>query len=164
MVVSSFAIGALATPVFYLGFVDTILTIFFVNLLGIIPVAFFSTFGPRFGLRQMVLSRFYFGSTSPLFVTVAFLNILACIGWSCVNTIVGAQLLNAVNSDMPGWAGILVIAAATFFVTLFGYKIVHAYEFWSWIPSFIIFLIVLGEFVRSGVRLSASCLPHVCLG
>jgi len=61
MVVSSFAIGALATPVFYLGFVDTILTIFFVNLLGIIPVAFFSTFGPRFGLRQMVLSRFYFG-------------------------------------------------------------------------------------------------------
>ena len=61
MVVSSFAIGALAYPVFYLGFVDTILIIFFVNVLGIIPVCFFSTFGPRFGLRQMVLSRFFFG-------------------------------------------------------------------------------------------------------
>lgn len=51
---------------------------------------------------------------------------------------------------MPGWAGILVIAAATFLVTLFGYKIVHTYERYSWIPCFIIFLIVLGEFAHSG--------------
>ena len=61
MVVSSFAIGALAVPVFDLGFVDSLLTIFFINCLGITPVAFFSTFGPRFGLRQMVLSRYFFG-------------------------------------------------------------------------------------------------------
>lgn len=61
MTVPTFAIGALAEPVFGLGFVDTALTIIFVNILGILPVAFFSTFGPRFGLRQMVLSRFYFG-------------------------------------------------------------------------------------------------------
>ena len=61
MVVSSFAIGALAIPIFELGFVDTALTIVFINLLGIMPVCFFSTFGPVFGLRQMVLSRFYFG-------------------------------------------------------------------------------------------------------
>jgi purine-cytosine permease-like protein len=61
MVVSSFAIGALAIPIFGLGFVDTALTILFINLMGIMPVCFFSTFGPRFGLRQMVLSRFWFG-------------------------------------------------------------------------------------------------------
>jgi purine-cytosine permease-like protein len=52
-----------------------------------------------------------------------------------VNTIVGAQLLHAVNGKLPGYGGILIIASATFFVSLFGYKIVHAYEFWSWIPS-----------------------------
>ena len=61
MVISSFAIGALAVTVFELGFVDALLTILFINSFGIVPVAFFSTFGPRFGLRQMVLSRFYFG-------------------------------------------------------------------------------------------------------
>lgn len=44
----------------------------------------------------------------------------------------------------------LIIAVGTFVVTLFGYKIVHLYEFWSWIPSFIVFLIVLGEFAHSG--------------
>lgn len=51
---------------------------------------------------------------------------------------------------MPGWAGILVIAGMTFLITLFGYKIVHTYERYSWIPCTIIFLIVLGEFAHSG--------------
>lgn len=148
MVVSSFAIGALAVPVFQLGFVDALLTILFINLLGITPVCFFSTFGPVFGLRQMVLSRFYFGWYGVKIIAI--FNILACVGWSSVNVIVGAQLLNAVNNDLPGVAGIIIIAAATFLVTLFGYKVVHYYEFYSWIPSFIIFLIVLGQFAHSG--------------
>lgn len=83
-------------------------------------------------------------------IPVAIFNILACVGWSAVNVIVGAQLLNAVNTNVPGWAGIIIIAAATFLVTLFGYKVVHAYEYYSWLPCFIIFLIVLGEFAHSG--------------
>lgn len=72
------------------------------------------------------------------------------MGWSSVNSIVGAQLIHAVNNDVPGWAGIVIIAICTFLVTLFGYKIVHAYEFWSWIPTFIVFLITLGVFAHSG--------------
>jgi purine-cytosine permease-like protein len=61
MAVPSFAIGVLALPVFNLGYVDAALTIILINVISIMPVSFFSTFGPRFGLRQMVLSRFYFG-------------------------------------------------------------------------------------------------------
>lgn len=53
MCVSSFAIGLLSIPIFNLGFVDAVLTTFFINFLGTIPVAFFSTFGPRFGMRQV---------------------------------------------------------------------------------------------------------------
>lgn len=148
MVVSSFAIGALAGPIFFLGFIDALLTIFFVNILGIMSVCFFSTFGPRFGLRQMVLSRFFFGYYGVKVIAV--FNILACVGWSSVNVIVGAQLINTVNSNVPGYAGIIIIAAATFLVTLFGYKVVHAYEYWSWIPCFIVFLLLLGQFAHSG--------------
>jgi NCS1 nucleoside transporter family len=51
---------------------------------------------------------------------------------------------------MPGWAGILVIAFATLLVGGFGYQVVHKYQRWSWIPMFIIYLIVLGEFAHSG--------------
>ncbi|KAI8943342.1 hypothetical protein NX059_001359 [Plenodomus lindquistii] len=148
LVVSSFALGLLAKEVFYLGFVDAILTCLFFNLLGIIPVCFFSTFGAKFGLRQMVLSRFWFGWWGVKLIAI--FNVLACLGWSSVNSIVGAQLLHAVNNDVPGYAGIIIIAVGTFFITIFGYKVVHAYEFWSWIPTFIIFLITLGVFAHSG--------------
>lgn len=35
-------------------------------------------------------------------------------------------------------------------ITTFGYRIVHGYERWSWIPVFLIFLVVAGELGRSG--------------
>lgn len=78
-------------------------------------------------------------------MTVAIFNCLACLGWSSVNVIVGAQLIHAVNKNVPGWAGIVIIAAGTFIITLFGYKVVHTYEMVTWLPCFIIFLIV-GKF------------------
>lgn len=148
MVVSSFAIGILAKPLFYCGFADAILTCLFFNIIGILPVCFFSTFGPKFGLRQMVLSRFWYGWWGVKLIAI--FNCLACVGWSSVNSIVGAQLLHAVNNDVPGWAGVIIIAFLTFAITIFGYKIVHVYEFWSWIPTFIIFLITLGVFAHTG--------------
>ncbi|KAI9830312.1 MAG: purine-cytosine permease [Phylliscum demangeonii] len=148
LVVTALALGALGPQVFQLGFVDSVLTIFFVTILGILPVSFFSTFGPRFGLRQMVLSRYWFGYNAVKIIAV--FNIIACIGWSAVNVIVGAQLFNAVNHRVPGYAGIIIIAAATFLVTVFGYKVVHLYERWSWMPSLAIFMIVLGEFAHAG--------------
>jgi NCS1 nucleoside transporter family len=148
MVVSSFAIGLLGKGIFHLGFVDAILVILFFNLIGILPVCFFSTFGPRFGLRQMVLSRFWFGWWGVKLIAV--FNVLAAIGWSSVNCIVGAELIHSVNTNVSGAVGIVIIAIGTLLVTLFGYKVVHAYEFWSWIPTFIIFLIVLGTFAHSG--------------
>lgn len=148
MVVSSFAIGVLGNGIFKMGVADSMLTILFFNLIGITPVCFFSTFGPRFGLRQMVLSRFYFGWYGVKLI--AFFNILACVGWSSVNSIVGAQLIHATNNSVNGAVGIIIIAVCTFIVCLFGYKVVHAYEFWSWIPVFIIFLITLGVFAHSG--------------
>jgi len=96
----------------------------------------------------MVLSRYYFGFYGVKII--AFLNCLACLGWSAVNVIVGAQLISTVNHRVDSWAGIIIIAACTFIITLFGYKVVHGYEKWSWIPVTIIFFIVIGEFAKDG--------------
>lgn len=148
MVISSFAIGTLGQAIFYMGFLDTTLTIIFFNLLSIIPVAFFSGFGPKFGLRQMVLSRFYFGWWGVRVIAV--FNILACVGWSAVNVIVGSQLIYAVNHGVKEFAGIIIIAVCTAIITVFGYKVVHVYEKWSWIPVTAIFIVVIVQFSRSG--------------
>ncbi|KAF2669254.1 purine-cytosine permease [Microthyrium microscopicum] len=148
MVVSSFAIGLLGQSVFYMGIADSFLTILFFNLIGVLPVCLFSTFGPVFGLRQMVLSRFWFGWWGVKLIGI--FNIIACIGWSAVNSIVGAQLINAVNPKVDGAAGIVIIGICTFIVCFFGYRVVHAFEAWAWIPVFIIYLILIGVFAHSG--------------
>ena len=59
-------------------------------------------------------------------------------------------MINAVNNDVPGFAGILIIAFCTLVIVFFGYRVVHEYEHWSWIPTFIVFLILLGTFAKSG--------------
>ncbi len=138
LVISTVALGSLATIVFKLGFWDSLLAIILFNTLGVLPVAFFSTLGPKLGLRQMTISRFSFGWVGAKIM--ALFNVAACIGWSAVNVIVGGQLVYALSGGIiPRWVGILIIATLTTFVSLYGYKYVHRYERYAWIPMLFIF-------------------------
>jgi NCS1 nucleoside transporter family len=141
LVISTIALGTLAHVVFQLGFWDSAAVIIIFNILGTLPVAFFSTLGPKLGLRQMTISRFSFGWVGA--IIMAIFNVAACIGWSAVNVIVGGQLIDDLtHGAVPRWAGILVIAILTTIVSLYGYRYVHRYERWAWIPLAIIFVIM----------------------
>lgn len=141
LVISTVALGALSKIVFGLGFWDSVLAIVIFNTLGILPVAFFSTLGPKLGLRQMTISRFSFGWTGA--IIMAAFNVITCIGWSTVNVIVGGQLIAALsNNVIPTWLGILVLAIFTTLVSLYGYRYVHRYERYAWIPTALIFVIM----------------------
>ncbi len=141
LVISTIALGALAVPIFGLGFWDGVAVIILFNVLGVLPVAFFSTLGPKLGLRQMTISRFSFGWVGG--IIMAAFNVAACIGWSAVNVIIGGQLIFALtNGAIPRWAGILIIAILTTLVSIYGYRYVHRYERYAWIPMAIIFAIL----------------------
>ncbi|HZU14822.1 MAG TPA: cytosine permease [Chloroflexota bacterium] len=137
-VLSTVITGSLA-PFFGLGTADSILAILIFNALGIIPVAFFSTLGPKLGLRTMTISRFAFGWRGGQLT--ALFNIAAALGWSVVNTMIGASLFSDVVG-WPYWLGVILIAAATSAVSIYGYKYVHGYERWAWVPLAITFLIL----------------------
>src|SRR3989454_9634984 len=142
LVISTIGLGALAIPIFGLGFWDSLAVIIIFNVLGVLPVAFFSTLGPKLGLRQMTISRFAFGWVGG--IIMALFNVAACIGWSAVNVIIGGQLVSALtNGAVPRWAGILVIAILTTLVSIYGYRYVHRYERYAWIPMAVIFAIML---------------------
>src|SRR5438094_752515 len=64
LVISTIGLGALAIPIFGLGFWDSLAIIIIFNVIGVLPVAFFSTLGPKLGLRQMTISRFAVGWSS----------------------------------------------------------------------------------------------------
>ena len=141
LVISTIALGTLANFAFGLGFWDSVLSIVIFNALGVLPVAFFSTLGPKLGLRQMTITRFSFGWVGG--IIMAFFNVAACIAWSAVNVIVGSQLVVSLsNGAIPLWAGVIVIAALTTLVSIYGYRYVHRYERFAWIPMAIMFLIM----------------------
>ncbi|TDL19282.1 hypothetical protein BD410DRAFT_774153 [Rickenella mellea] len=151
--VSTFSLGTLGPTVFELGLKESCLTILFFNLLSTLPVAYFAVWGPRLGLRQMTISRFSFGYYTAWVPVI--LNIIACVGWSTINSIVGGQTLRAVSTHnkIPEAVAILIIAAMTMVCALFGYRYVHLYERYTWIPTAIIFLISLGlsaKYMTSG--------------
>jgi NCS1 nucleoside transporter family len=142
LVISTVGLGALAIPIFGLGFWDSLAVIIVFNILGTLPVAFFSTLGPKLGLRQMTISRFSFGWVGG--IIMALFNTAACIGWSVVNVIIGGQLIAALSGGrVPSWAGILILAVLTTLVSIYGYRYVHRYERYAWIPMAIIFAIML---------------------
>src|SRR5436305_4865995 len=141
LVLSTVAVGALAS-VLGLGFWDSFIAIVVFNALGVLPVAFFSTLGPKLGLRQMTISRFSFGWVGG--IIMALFNVAACIGWSTVNVIIGGQLVAALSGGrVPSWAGILILAILTTLVSIYGYRYVHRYERYAWIPMAVIFAIML---------------------
>jgi NCS1 nucleoside transporter family len=142
LVVSTVALGALAIPVFRLGFVQALGAIVLFNVLGTLPVAFFATLGPRLGLRQMTISRYAFGWTGAKIM--AFFNVVACIGWSAVGTLLAAEILHALSGGkVPVAAGVLAVALLTTLVSIYGYHYVHRYERYAWMPMAVVFLIVL---------------------
>ncbi len=141
LVISTIALGAIANLAFGLGFWDALAVIIIFNALGVLPVAFFSTLGPRLGLRQMTITRFSFGWVGG--IIMALFNVAACIGWSTINVIIGGQLVAALTKGaIPSWAGVIVIALLTTLVSIYGYRYVHRYERWAWIPMAIIFAIL----------------------
>ncbi|CCK72762.1 cytosine permease KNAG_0L01420 [Huiozyma naganishii CBS 8797] len=151
MVIAAYALGALGPLIYGLNFGTSVLVIVFFNILGLLPVAFFSVFGSQLGMRQMILSRFLVGNiTARIF---ALINVVACVGWGVVNTVVSAQLLNMVNqngNNCPLWAGCVIIVGCTVMVTFFGYNVIHAYEKWSWVPNFAVFLVIIARLKMSG--------------
>ncbi len=90
----------------------------------------------------MTISRFSFGWVGG--VIMALFNVAACTGWSAVNAIVGGELVSAVSGGtIARPVAVLFIAVITTIFGMLGYKHVHRYARYAWIPAAIIFLILM---------------------
>jgi purine-cytosine permease-like protein len=119
------------------------LTILFFTLLSAAPPAAFGTLGPLTGMRQIVQARYSFGLYAV--IIVALFNLATTIGWSIVSAILAGQTLSAVSGGSVSWdVGIVIISLCSLFIAFLGYKVVHIYERWAWIPAIIAILITVG--------------------
>lgn len=170
LVLPAYSLGMLGSTTFGLTFWDSTLVIIFFSLLGALPVASLSLLGPPTGLRQMKLTSYIFGYYGSCIC--ALLNCVTCVGWSAVNVMAAVNTLKLVNTvydqssiqesgcdvnndpnkahcytfhgndNLPGWGGIIVINIASMLIAIFGYRIVHAYNRWAWLPNFAVLIVI----------------------
>lgn len=73
------------------------------------------------------------------------LNAATVTGFCLLSAIVGGQTLAALNPEKVSvTVGIVVTCLVSFAVSLLGFKAVHLYERWSWIPNLISLVIAVG--------------------
>ncbi|OBR12422.1 NCS1 nucleoside transporter [Colletotrichum higginsianum IMI 349063] len=135
--------GALATAQFGLSLRDASLVIIFFALLTSVPPAFMGIAGSYTGLRQLVQARYSFGYY--LVSIPLLLNAATVTGFSLSSSIVGGQTLAAVN---PGHidvkVGIVIACLVSFAASFVGYRALHMWERWQWLPNLVAIVIAVG--------------------
>ncbi|KAH7340420.1 NCS cytosine-purine permease [Rhizoctonia solani] len=156
----SFSEGTVGVLVYGLTFRQAAGVIVGFNLLSALPPAYFSTFGPKLGLRQMVQARYSFGyvnhsacsanddsirgSWFGAIIPGAF-NLLVMMGYNILNAILAGQTLSVVSGGKMSWnVGIVIISLISLLISFFGYRILNWYERVAWFPVMIMYLVVLG--------------------
>ncbi|KAI1931348.1 hypothetical protein LOZ12_001601 [Ophidiomyces ophidiicola] len=143
--------GMVGTLSLKLSLRDASLVIVFFNALCTAPPAYLSILGPKTGLRQMIQARYSFGSakspplppdnhrTNPrcsLYIAsiVVLLNLATVSGFTIIDCVIGGQTLSALNSNVSVNVGIVTVAVLSLVISFFGYRVLHQYERYGWIP------------------------------
>ncbi|KAI0360457.1 cytosine-purine permease [Trametes cingulata] len=154
MNILAFGTGSAGPAFFGLGLRDSFLILLVVDLISCVFPAYFAVFGPKLGMRSMVLARYswgYFGSIIPSAFTVFSMQ-----GFLILNCIIGGQTLASVSNHLDDTLGIVIIGVLSLVVTFFGYRVIHWYETIAWIPSVITFVVMLGV---GGKHLTEAPIP-----
>ncbi|KAF4975816.1 hypothetical protein FZEAL_7435 [Fusarium zealandicum] len=136
--------GALGTAVYGLKLRDVSLIIIFFNIVTCIPPAFIGIGGYQTGMRQMVQARYSFGLY--LGIIPILLNAGTVTGFTLIGSIVSGQAIAAVNEkvDISVNVGIGIVCVLSFLTALLGYRAIHVWQRWQWLPNLIAIAIAVG--------------------
>ena len=105
--------------------------------LGALAHGVLSSWGPKFGVPQMVQGRSAFGFFGNI-LPAGLMSITAGIGWFAVNSVSGAFALSALFGA-PAWATLVLIVLIQIAVAFFGHNLVHVFERYAFIPLAVVF-------------------------
>jgi len=154
-VLTTVPIGVLGQQFFTLTLPHSIATILCFGAIGAACTAFISTLGPLTGLRTMIITRYSSGYVGGTIYSI--LNILTQLGFSTTAVILGGQTLASINpGTLPLVVGIIIVGICSLIPCFVGYNLVHHYERYAWIVTFIIFIMLYGLGGKAGYHPSAQ--------
>ncbi len=134
------AVGILGVLYWGLTFWQTVLAIVIGTLAGSLTQGILSTWGPKEGLCQMVLSRTGFGFIGNILPSG--LNaITAGVGWFAVNSISGALALHVLFTGLPKELCLIIVVVLELGIAFFGHNLVHVFERYAFPVLTIIFVV-----------------------
>jgi NCS1 family nucleobase:cation symporter-1 len=147
-------VGVIAVAFFGLGFWQAIAGIVIGNALGAASQGILSTWGPREGLAQLVLSRTAFGTRGNI-IPAGINSLVAGIGWFAVNSVSGAFALSLLIPALPTWLSLIIIVVLEIVLAFVGHDLVQVFERYASIVLGLIFLIaVIAVFSSAHVAIS----------
>jgi NCS1 family nucleobase:cation symporter-1 len=144
-------VGFIAVAYFGLGFWQALAAIVLGNALGAASQGVLSTWGPREGLAQLVLSRTAFGSRGNI-LPAALNTVMAGLGWFAVNSVSGGLAL-ATLTGMPPALALIIVVILEVALAFVGHDLVQFFERYASIVLGAIFLIaVISIFATANVN------------
>ncbi|KIW80944.1 hypothetical protein AYO21_10712 [Fonsecaea monophora] len=141
--VGTLPLGVLG-PEFGLTLGQSVAAVVVGTILGALCTAYTGTLGPKTGLRQIATSRYSFGFWGAKLCSV--LNVIVGGGFAVVNVVITGQMLSAVSDySMTIAVGCVIVAIVSYVVSVFGFAIIHTFEKYSWIVSFILLCVLIGQ-------------------
>ncbi|WP_394768575.1 purine-cytosine permease family protein [Lacisediminihabitans sp.] len=122
-------VGVIAVAFFGLGFWQAILALALGTAAGAISQGLLSTWGPREGLAQMVISRTAFGYRGNI-LPAALNTAMAGLGWFAVNSVSGAFALTTLTG-IPTVLSLLIVVVIEVAVAFVGHDLVQLFERYS---------------------------------
>ncbi|MBN9154627.1 MAG: cytosine permease [Microbacterium sp.] len=132
-------VGVIGVAFFGLDFWSAVLAIVVGNALGSVTQGILSTWGPREGLAQLVLSRTAFGLRGNI-LPAGLNTVMAGLGWFATNSVSGALALT-VLTGMPAWLSLVIIVAVQILLAFVGHDLVQWFERYATYVLGAIFLI-----------------------
>jgi purine-cytosine permease-like protein len=73
------------------------------------------------------------------------LNLATVTGFGVIDAVIGGQTLSAVNNGgLSVTGGIVIVCLITLVISFFGYKVLHQFERYAWLPALIAILVATG--------------------
>jgi NCS1 family nucleobase:cation symporter-1 len=133
-------VGILGVAVFHLTFWQAIAAIVLGNVFGGLTQGILSTWGPREGLAQLVISRTAFGNRGNI-LPAGINALVAGLGWFAVNSVSGAFALSTLIPGLPTWLSLIIIVVLEIIVAFVGHDLVQIFERYASIVLGVIFII-----------------------
>ena len=123
--IATWMVGLFAVALYGTSLRGAAIGIIIGNLAGFALLGVLATFGPRYGVPQMVASRLAFGRYANALPAV--LSFLAGVGWFAINTVFGAYALQTI-AHLPYAAALAFMLIAQIVLAVYGYNLIHWFE------------------------------------